>query len=137
MDFCSRYSDELEAHTDAKADVTADHYHCSCNCYFCSCWCLTYQLWRYSREMGFDPGVFGRFDLADLVQPHLELLFVCLIHAERCGLTDGIAPAAAIAIPAPAAAPAAASWWQYSCWQCGGTLVAASAAPAASAGYIC
>ena len=31
-----------------------------------------------SREMGLDPGVFGRFDLAALVQPHLKLLFVCL-----------------------------------------------------------
>ena len=31
--------------------------------------------------MGFDPGVFGRFDLAALVQPHLKIfvcLFVCL-----------------------------------------------------------
>ena len=27
--------------------------------------------------MGLDPGVFGRFDLAALVQPHLEYLFVC------------------------------------------------------------
>ena len=27
--------------------------------------------------MGFDPGVFGPFDLADLVQPHLDFLFVC------------------------------------------------------------
>ena len=27
--------------------------------------------------MGFDPGVFGRFDLAALVQPHLK--FVCLL----------------------------------------------------------
>ena len=25
-----------------------------------------------------DPGVFGRFDLAALVQPHLKFLFVCL-----------------------------------------------------------
>jgi len=31
-----------------------------------------------SREMGFDPGVFGRFDLAASVQPHLKFLFVCL-----------------------------------------------------------
>ena len=30
-----------------------------------------------SREMGLDPGVFGRFDLAALVQPHLRFLFVC------------------------------------------------------------
>ena len=29
--------------------------------------------------MGFDPGVFGRFDLAALVQPHLQFLFVCLL----------------------------------------------------------
>ena len=28
--------------------------------------------------MGLDPGVFGRFDLAALVQPHLKFLFVCL-----------------------------------------------------------
>ena len=27
--------------------------------------------------MGLDPGVFGRFDLAALVQPHLKHLFVC------------------------------------------------------------
>ena len=32
-----------------------------------------------SREMGFDPGVFGRFDLAALVQPHLKFLLVCLL----------------------------------------------------------
>ena len=32
-----------------------------------------------SREMGFDPGVFGRFDLAALVQPHLQFLFVCFV----------------------------------------------------------
>ena len=31
-----------------------------------------------SREMGFDPGVFGLFDLAALVQPNLMFLFVCL-----------------------------------------------------------
>ena len=30
-----------------------------------------------SREMGLDPGVFGRLDLAALVQPHLNFLFVC------------------------------------------------------------
>ena len=30
--------------------------------------------------MGFDPGVFGRFDLAALVQPHLKFLFVCLAN---------------------------------------------------------
>jgi hypothetical protein len=29
-------------------------------------------------ERGFDPGVFGRFDLAALAQPHLKFLFVCL-----------------------------------------------------------
>jgi hypothetical protein len=28
-------------------------------------------------ERGFDPGVFGRFDLAALAQPHLKI-FVCL-----------------------------------------------------------
>ena len=33
-----------------------------------------------SREMGFDPGVFGHFDLAALVQPHLGFLFVGLFH---------------------------------------------------------
>ena len=35
--------------------------------------------------MGLDPGVFGRFDLAALVQPHLKFLFVCLFihHAVR------------------------------------------------------
>jgi hypothetical protein len=30
---------------------------------------------------GFDPGVFGRFDLAALAQPHLKFLFVCLYRA--------------------------------------------------------
>ena len=31
-----------------------------------------------SREMGFDPGLFGRFNLAALVQPHRKFcLFVC------------------------------------------------------------
>ena len=31
--------------------------------------------------MGFDPGVFGRFDLAALVQPHLQkCMFVCLFN---------------------------------------------------------
>jgi hypothetical protein len=29
-------------------------------------------------ERGFDPGVFGRFDLAALAKPHLKFLFVCL-----------------------------------------------------------
>ena len=29
--------------------------------------------------MRFDPGVFGRFDLAALVQPHLRI-FVCLFN---------------------------------------------------------
>ena len=33
----------------------------------------------FSREMGFDPGVFGRFDLFALVQPHLTILFVCFV----------------------------------------------------------
>jgi len=28
--------------------------------------------------MGFDPGVFGRFDLAALVQPHLNFYFVAI-----------------------------------------------------------
>ena len=28
--------------------------------------------------MGLDPGVFGRFNLAALVQPHLVFVFVCL-----------------------------------------------------------
>ena len=32
------------------------------------------------REMGLDPGVFGRFDLAALVQSHLKFLFVCLVN---------------------------------------------------------
>jgi hypothetical protein len=31
-------------------------------------------------ERGFDPGVFGRFDLAALAQPHLKFWFVCLFH---------------------------------------------------------
>jgi len=29
--------------------------------------------------MGFDPGVFGRFDLAALVQPHLKFLLVLFV----------------------------------------------------------
>jgi hypothetical protein len=29
-------------------------------------------------ERGFDPGVFGCFDLIALAQPHLKVLFVCL-----------------------------------------------------------
>ena len=41
-----------------------------------------------SREMGFDPGVFGRFNLAALVRPHLNFLFVCLYTASGC-LGDG------------------------------------------------
>ena len=40
-----------------------------------------------SGEMGFDPGVFGRFDLAALVQPHLQFLFVSLFK-EQFGATD-------------------------------------------------
>ena len=31
--------------------------------------------------MGFDPGVFGRFDLAALVQPHLQF-FDFFFHSE-------------------------------------------------------
>ena len=43
-----------------------------------------------SREMGFVPGLFGRFDLAALVQPHLEFLFVCLYCTSGLsGLPDG------------------------------------------------
>ena len=34
-----------------------------------------------SREVGFCPGVFGRFDLAALVQPRLRYLFVLFVHA--------------------------------------------------------
>ena len=43
--------------------------------------------------MGLDPGVFGRFDLAALVQPHLKFLFVCLsscigiLHAAKVRMT--------------------------------------------------
>ena len=39
-------------------------------------WCFLFPM---SREMGLDPGVFGRFDLAALVQPHFKFLFVCLL----------------------------------------------------------
>ena len=44
-----------------------------------------------SREMGFDPGVFGRFDLAALVQPHLKFfvcLFVLLVLTCCCCFSD-------------------------------------------------
>jgi hypothetical protein len=34
--------------------------------------------WSDDLGKGFDPGVFGRFDLAALAQPHLKFLFVCL-----------------------------------------------------------
>jgi hypothetical protein len=33
--------------------------------------------WSDDLGKGFDPGVFGRFDLAALAQPHLKLLFAC------------------------------------------------------------
>ena len=41
-------------------------------------WCQIILVHPLSRDMGFDPDVFGRFDLAALVQPHLQFLFVCL-----------------------------------------------------------
>ena len=41
-----------------------------------------------SREMGLDPGVFGRFDLAALVQPHLKFLFVCLLVSRCHGMAN-------------------------------------------------
>ena len=34
----------------------------------------------------FDPGAFGRFDLAALVQPHLKFFFVCLFVMAQYGL---------------------------------------------------
>ena len=37
------------------------------------------------ESMGFDPGVFGCFDLAALVQPHLQFLFVCTILGQVSG----------------------------------------------------
>jgi hypothetical protein len=47
---------------------------------FCSVSCfLGLMIW----ERGFDPGVFGRFDLAALAQPHLKFLFVCLIGGKQ------------------------------------------------------
>jgi hypothetical protein len=36
--------------------------------------------WSDDLGKGFDPGVFGRFDLAALAQPHLKFLFVCLFY---------------------------------------------------------
>ena len=39
--------------------------------------------------MGLDPGVFGRFDLAALVQPHLRFLFVCLFSVVHCICVTG------------------------------------------------
>ena len=41
-----------------------------------------------SREMGLDPGVFGRFDLAALVQP--PLYFVCLSWSMFTILSFGV-----------------------------------------------
>ena len=44
--------------------------------------------------MGFDPGVFGRFDLAALVQPHLNILvcwFVSGTHSYTVHTTWGSA----------------------------------------------
>ena len=41
-----------------------------------------------SRGMGLDPGVFGRFDLAALVQPHLQFLFVCLFTVRQCNVVS-------------------------------------------------
>jgi hypothetical protein len=37
-------------------------------------------------ERGFDPGVFNRFDLAALAQPHLKILIVCLLHQASLGM---------------------------------------------------
>ena len=37
--------------------------------------------------MGFDPGVFGRFDLAALVQPDLKL-FVCFVCSNKDQLSS-------------------------------------------------
>jgi hypothetical protein len=34
--------------------------------------------WSDDLGKGFDHGVFGRFDLAALAQPHPKFLFVCL-----------------------------------------------------------
>ena len=36
-----------------------------------------------SSEMGFDASVFGRFDLAALVQPHLQFVQVCLLDGQQ------------------------------------------------------
>ena len=47
------------------------------SCFICLCWSFAISVVfpaPLSREMGFDPGVFGRFDLAALVQPHLKFL---------------------------------------------------------------
>ena len=33
--------------------------------------------------MGFDPGVFGHLDIAALVQPRLNSLFVCLFICDK------------------------------------------------------
>ena len=38
-----------------------------------------------------DPGVFGRFDLAALVQPHLQFLFVCLFCLVACLQDEALA----------------------------------------------
>ena len=42
---------------------------------------LSLMKFLLSGEMGLDPGVFGRFDLAALVQSPWEFLFICLFHA--------------------------------------------------------
>ena len=47
-------------------------------------------------NVGLDPGVYGRFDLAALVQPHLKSLFVCLFSQQKDYLTtyseEGLVP---------------------------------------------
>ena len=44
-----------------------------------------------SSEMGLDPGVFGRFDLAALVQPQLKfLLVVCSARSRARNAMDVI-----------------------------------------------
>jgi hypothetical protein len=53
--------------------------------------CILFS-WSDDLGKGFDPGVFGRFDLAALAQPHLKFLFVCFVYfsAACTAYTDAV-----------------------------------------------
>jgi hypothetical protein len=48
------------------------------------CFLVILFCWSDDLGKGFDPGVFGRFGLAALAQPHLKFLFVCLFVSKGC-----------------------------------------------------